>query len=126
MAHLVRATRAVLRGLSSPRLMTIGRARPVLTLQVSGKITNCVSTPRFVSSTPNQLQEPRGEAGEGPNVLRTPAKINEAEFHKLADSFMYDLLAGLEELEEKRTDVFVEYSVCFPAPWFPKPSADSA
>lgn len=127
MAHLVKATRAVLRVLPSPRpvsLVAIGRARPALALPVSGKITSFVSTPRFVSSTSTResIIDPKNpsEPVEAPKVLRTPASINEAEYHKLADSFMEALLARLEGLEETRSDIDVEYSVCFPGPSFSK------
>lgn len=54
----------------------------------------------------------------------TPADISPEEYHQLANGFFEELTASLENLQESREDVDVEYSVC-PIPlsllWLPSP-----
>lgn len=43
-----------------------------------------------------------------------PAKITDGEFHELADEYIENLLVEYEKMQDARTDIDVEYSVCCP------------
>lgn len=45
-----------------------------------------------------------------------PANISIEQYHQLSDEYMDSIVAKLEELQEEREDVDVEYSVNFPIP----------
>ncbi|KAK4038137.1 hypothetical protein C8A01DRAFT_48194 [Parachaetomium inaequale] len=47
---------------------------------------------------------------ETPPVTRTPADISEGEYHAVADEYLEKLLTRLEQLQDAREDVDVEYS----------------
>lgn len=64
----------------------------------------------------------------------SPIELSEAEYHELSDSYLNTLVEQLEELQEAREDVDVEYSVSLPldynglshddyAGWCPQPSS---
>jgi frataxin len=53
---------------------------------------------------------------ETPPVTRTPADISEGEYHTVADEYLEKLLTRLEQLQDAREDVDVEYSVNHPTP----------
>jgi frataxin len=58
---------------------------------------------------------PGSEKPEAPKTATTslePANIEIEEFHKLADEYLDTLIAKLEQLQEEREEVDVEYSVC--------------
>jgi frataxin len=48
---------------------------------------------------------------EPTKVTMTAAELTDAEYHALADTYMDNLLIRLEELQDQREDVDVEYSV---------------
>lgn len=56
---------------------------------------------------PVQLKE---EAA--PTVVRAATELTDDEYHKLADQYMDRLVTHLEELQDEREDIDVEYSVC--------------
>ncbi|KAK4248919.1 hypothetical protein C7999DRAFT_30608 [Corynascus novoguineensis] len=47
---------------------------------------------------------------ETPPVTRTPADISDSEYHAVADEYLERLLTRLEELQDEREDVDVEFS----------------
>ncbi|KAK4152613.1 hypothetical protein C8A00DRAFT_44366 [Chaetomidium leptoderma] len=47
---------------------------------------------------------------ETSKVIQTPADITEGEYHTVADEYMETLLTRLEELQDEREDVDVEFS----------------
>ena len=53
---------------------------------------------------------------ETPPITRTPADISEGEYHTVADEYLDKLLTRLEQLQDAREDVDVEYSVRHPIP----------
>ncbi|KAL8683535.1 MAG: hypothetical protein Q9224_006675 [Gallowayella concinna] len=60
-----------------------------------------------------------------PAAVSTPEPISIDQFHRLADEYIDNLVAQLEELQEQRRDVDCEYSVCFldiSATHYPTPS----
>lgn len=57
---------------------------------------------------------------ETPEVVKTPANITDSEYHAVADEYLEKLLTRLEELQDEREDVDVEYSVS-PLPWLVMP-----
>lgn len=72
---------------------------------------------RFISqsSTPRGItpdNQPSKQAVTPP-VTRTPAPLTTPEYHTLADAYLDRLLTALEELQDQREDVDVEYQVRF-------------
>jgi frataxin len=47
-------------------------------------------------------------------VAKEPTDISYEEYHQHADAYLHDLVDRLEQEQEKRQDVEVDYSVCFP------------
>ncbi|SPQ27142.1 73ec47b7-2e43-4c1e-9637-1f147b3ba1c3 [Thermothielavioides terrestris] len=76
--------------------------------------TQAPAARRFISSS----SDLRGITPDGkppkdvetPQVTRTAASITDAEYHALADAYMDKLLTRLEELQDEREDVDVEFS----------------
>lgn len=77
------------------------------------------TVPRFYSAagpngnmiTPDkQPVQPKEEAA--PTVVRAATELTDDEYHKLADQYMDRLVTHLEELQDEREDIDVEYSVC--------------
>ena len=48
---------------------------------------------------------------ETPKVAQTPADMTDSDYHTVADEYLERLLTHLEELQDSREDVDVEYSV---------------
>ncbi|KAI0908563.1 mitochondrial chaperone Frataxin [Ustulina deusta] len=71
------------------------------------QVLNARSTLRSPFSTSQHLTKPLSS-----NELKTarPANITDEEFHKLADEYIENLLAEYEKMQDKRTDIDVEYS----------------
>ncbi|KAK3900554.1 hypothetical protein C8A05DRAFT_17154 [Staphylotrichum tortipilum] len=73
-----------------------------------------VGSRRFISSTANRSGiTPDDKAPKSPEptrVLKTPADISEGTYHSVADDYLDKLLSRLEELQDQREDVDVEYS----------------
>ncbi|KAI0428987.1 mitochondrial chaperone Frataxin [Xylaria sp. FL1042] len=86
------AASSAVRQLAYPRSRALN-ARPIL---------------RSSFSTSQRLSKPQ----LSPDDLKTaqPANITDEEFHKLADEYIEDLLMEYEAMQDKRTDVDVEYS----------------
>jgi frataxin len=51
-----------------------------------------------------------------PKVPKTPANITDAEYHTIADEYLDRLLSRLEEIQDEREEVDVEYSVRYQLP----------
>ncbi|KAK3491235.1 Frataxin-like domain-containing protein [Neurospora hispaniola] len=75
------------------------------------------TVPRFYSTagpngnmiTPDkQPVQPKEEAA--PTVVRAATELTDDEYHKLADQYMDRLVTHLEELQDEREDIDVEYS----------------
>src|SRR5947209_7385171 len=49
---------------------------------------------------------------ETPNITKTAADITEDEYHMVADAYIDKLVTRLEQLQDEREEVDVEYSVC--------------
>ena len=49
-----------------------------------------------------------------PAPVFTPTPISPDEYHKRSDAYIDTLVAQLEEMQEEREDIDVEYSVCLP------------
>lgn len=63
------------------------------------------------SASVNETVADNGSNGTQPTLA--PAEISIEEYHERADAFMEELVGKLEELQEKRDDVDVEYTVCY-------------
>jgi hypothetical protein len=57
--------------------------------------------------------KPKEDVSETPKKAITAANITETEFHKVADRFLDNLLAHLEQLQDERENVDVEFAVGF-------------
>jgi frataxin len=73
------------------------------------------STHRFISNTPVRKgitpDDKAPKNVETPPVTKTPADISEGEYHTVADQYMETLLTRLEQIQDEREDVDVEFSV---------------
>lgn len=58
----------------------------------------------------NQPVQPKKDAS--PSVVRAATELTDDQYHKLADEYMDRLVTHLEELQDEREDIDVEYSVC--------------
>ncbi|KAL2131205.1 hypothetical protein VTI74DRAFT_5408 [Chaetomium olivicolor] len=69
---------------------------------------------RFISSSSYRFGITPDNKGskvvETPTVIKTPAPITESEYHTVADEYLDRLLTRLEELQDEREDVDVEFS----------------
>lgn len=94
------------------------------TRQTSRAVTNAVvrsagsqSTRAFTNSSFNfkglmpETADPAPRTVEPENTASAPTEITTEEFHEAADVYIDQLVATLEELQEAREDVDVEYSV---------------
>ncbi|KAK3343648.1 hypothetical protein B0T25DRAFT_614839 [Lasiosphaeria hispida] len=114
---LTRVAGVVRRGLQSPRAVRFTSPAifgPVPSFQP--RLSASVSASKFISSsadrkgiTPDDKPPTPREPVAIP-VVKTPAEISDSEYHAVADEFMERLLNHLEELEDARDDVDVEYS----------------
>lgn len=102
-----RAARFILPGVSAastvltpqPRLATPPPARRFISSSTERKGITPDDKPR----DPNNVETPK--------VAQTPANMTDSEYHTVADEYLERLLTHLEELQDSREDVDVEYSV---------------
>ncbi|KAL2024349.1 hypothetical protein VTK56DRAFT_8831 [Thermocarpiscus australiensis] len=84
--------------------------------RLTPRLRTLLVTRRFISGSSERKgitpdDKPRESKDvETPEVIKTPANITDAEYHTLADEYMDKLLTHLEELQDQREDVDVEYS----------------
>lgn len=86
-------------------------------------------SPRYIRSFSSTFKAHKGISPESddpkpreplatPQGSAAPAELTNEEYHQLSDEYMDAIEAKLEELQEEREDVDLEYSVCaseFPA-----------
>ena len=117
---LSKAVRAAGRGLHSSRIARITTPNAgVLSLgaRPSSSIRNVGAVPKFISTTPdrqgitpdNKAPEPKDDVT--PEVIKTPADLTDTGYHLVADEYLDRLVTHLEELQDEREDIDVEYSV---------------
>lgn len=122
-ASLARATRAAsLRTSGYPgrsplfhRSVVRSNARPIFPPRPS--YLPALQSARLSTTASCQLLVPDGRPKEDIEVekpTQSPANLTDAEYHKLADSYIDSLLAHLERMQDKREDMDVEYSVWEP------------
>lgn len=76
-----------------------------------------VSSRRFISGSSDRKgitpddKPPKPKDEESQKVPKTPANITDAQYHAVADEYLDNLLTRLEELQDQREDIEVEYSV---------------
>ena len=79
---------------------------------------NLLTPRRFISNSSDRKaitpDAKAPKAAETPEVLKTPADITEGDYHTVADEYLDKLLSRLEQLQDEREDVDVEYSVRHP------------
>ncbi|EGS23058.1 mitochondrial frataxin-like protein [Thermochaetoides thermophila DSM 1495] len=117
----VRVARATRLGLQRAQLShwmspSISPSFISISTHLKASITIPIPTRRFLSSssslkgiTPDN--KPRDSSGieKSPKPATKPADITTAEYHRLADEYLDALLSRLEELQDEREDVDVEY-----------------
>lgn len=69
----------------------------------------------FSTTLPSQLQTSTARAAAGiaaykPSAAREPAPLTDKQYHALADEYLDRLLVLLEDMQDAREDVDVEYS----------------
>lgn len=58
-----------------------------------------------------ESENPPPKVSEDHDHAAVPSSISEAEFHERADAYLEELVARLEEEQEKTPDLEVDYSV---------------
>lgn len=115
--------RLAYRGLQSARmrratLPSISAASA--TLNIAPRTATSFATRRNISSSSSRNgitpDDKPSRPVETPPVTRTPADISDSEYHTVADEYLERLLTRLEELQDEREDVEVEFSVSQAAP----------
>lgn len=86
---------------SSP--IQLNKRAQLRAIQSSAILSYSLADPATTSS----VQEPQQSGQAAP-----PAEISTEEYHQRADIFMDELVAKLEDLQEQRDDLEVDYSVC--------------
>lgn len=107
-------------------------ARTIVT-RLAGIAVRGIATRTAASASTRQLSLSRSQASNARPTLRSPfstsqrlakplsseelktaqpAKITDGEYHELADEYIEGLLAEYEKMQDNRTDIDVEYSVC--------------
>ncbi len=76
-------------------------------LHLTSSVRKNINTPSNSSSSTVSSHE-----NHKPKKL-TPAKITTDEYHRLANDFLEDLLTKLEDIQEERKEVDVDYAVSF-------------
>ena len=61
-------------------------------------------------------EDPKPKEAEPHVVDAAPVELSNEEYNQLSDDYMDSIVNKLEELQEEREDVDVEYSVRFPTP----------
>jgi frataxin len=115
--HLAKTAQLVARGLQTARIARA--AVPRLSSASPGfKVyPAAIAAPKFISSSPNlngitpDDEPPKPKDLATPEVVRAPAEITDNEYHNIADEYLDRLLHHLEDLQDSREDVDVEYSV---------------
>lgn len=105
---------------ATSRSLQISRAsRITSTPFAAASLLPRAAAPRFFTTassnggniTPDkQPVQPKEDAA--PSVVRAATELTDDEYHKLADQYMDRLVTHLEELQDEREDIDVEYSVC--------------
>ncbi|KAK3493524.1 Frataxin-like domain-containing protein [Neurospora crassa] len=112
-AIVTKVARATLRSLQGISRNTRITSTPFAAASLLPRST----VPRFYSTagpngnmiTPDkQPVQPKEEAA--PTVVRAATELTDDEYHKLADQYMDRLVTHLEELQDEREDIDVEYS----------------
>ncbi|KAI9839461.1 MAG: hypothetical protein M1819_002086 [Sarea resinae] len=95
---------------------TVSRARSLLQIHPCQFASTC-STSRFFSSSSSAYKgispesaDPKPKAPLESEHIAEPANISVDEYHEISDGFMDELVSRLEELQEQREEVDVEYS----------------
>ncbi len=111
--------RVAYRGLQTTRgasaILPSISAAPILLRSQSRVVTPL--TCRFITSSSDRKgitpdDKPRDPKNvETPKVAQTPANLTDTEYHAVADEYLDKLLTRLEEIQDARDDVDVEFSV---------------
>jgi frataxin len=120
--------RVACRTLQAPRVARTSlpslAAAPVL-LQSAPISPAPLAARRFISNSSHRKgitpDDKASKLPETPEVIKTPADISEGDYHTLADEYLENLISRLEDLQDEREDVEVEYSVSRPPPSFSPP-----
>lgn len=110
---LCKVARAASRGLRASR---IARCTPV-NIGVVSMVARPGATPKFMTTTSARKgitpdnKAPKSKAAVTPEVIKTPADITDSAYHLVADEYLDRLVTYLENLQDEREDIDVEYSV---------------
>ena len=114
-----KVARVVCRNLQAPRTpptALLPRMSAVPAMMRPASVHSAPAEPRrFLSTTANRHgitpDDKPAKSPEPTQVLKTPADISEGTYHTVADEYLDKLISRLEELQDEREDVDVEYSV---------------
>ncbi|KAM7219195.1 hypothetical protein V8F06_005364 [Rhypophila decipiens] len=107
-----KVARAASRGLRSSR---IARFTPANVGAASILARPCAS-PKFMTTTAARTgitpdnKAPKDKDDVTPQVSKTPADMTDSEYHAVADEYLDRLVTHLENLQDEREDIDVEYS----------------
>jgi frataxin len=70
------------------------------------------STPVASKGLSPDSEDPHPKEAESSTVAAKPADLTNEEYHELADAYMDAMVEKMEQMQEERDEVDVEYSVC--------------
>jgi hypothetical protein len=107
------ARQPLLRSSRQLRLAPAGKPSPTRQLPTARRFSLIAAHFRGILPETEDPQPP--EPAEHHSPL-TPADLTDKEYHELADQYLDRMLTTLEELQDSREDIDVEYSVGFQLP----------
>lgn len=69
-------------------------------------------TPAASKGLSPESEDPHPKQAESNTTGAQPAALTSEQYHELADAYMDSMVEKMEQLQEERDDVDVEYSVC--------------
>jgi frataxin len=94
--------------LHQPRVSLLSQAPRIVSIQAHRRFSTTPATSRGLSPDSEDPQPKRADVSGSPVQ---PAEITIEEYHELSDAFMDTMVEKMEQLQEERDDVDVEYSV---------------
>ena len=70
-----------------------------------------------------ESEDPKPKTAESNTTSAKPAALTDEKYHELSDAYMDEVLQRMEQLQEERDDVDVEYSVSLLLPFSIPPFA---
>jgi frataxin len=105
------ARRASLPSIRSSRFLPVASIPGLSTALRQSALRPFTSTSTHLRGILPDTEDPQPPGSAEQHSPLTPAEITDKEYHELADEYLDRVLSKLEELQDKREDIDVEYSV---------------